>query len=72
MFPKFKLDKLENYKIIDYLPILEPNELDYVYRPNDDSYLLLDALRMDLNEIIKLSDSKWILEIGFPILKLKK
>lgn len=71
MFPKFKLDKLENYKIIDYLPILEPNELDYVYRPNDDSYLLLDALKMDFDEILRNSDPKWILEIGFLILKLK-
>ena len=70
MIPKFKLDNLENYKIIDYLPILEPNELEYVYRPNDDSYLLLDGLRMDMEKIIKSKDSKWILEIGFLILNI--
>lgn len=65
MIPKYNLDNLTDYKIIDYLPVLEPNELDYVYRPNDDSYFLLDALRMDMGEVMKTSDPKWILEIGF-------
>ena len=65
MIPKYDLKNIENYKIIDYLPILDQNELDYVYRPNDDSFLLLDALRMDLQEIMKNFESKWILEIGY-------
>ncbi len=64
MLPKYNLQNLENYKIIDYLPILEQNELDYVYRPNDDTYLLLDALKMDFEEIMKSTESKIILEIG--------
>lgn len=66
MLPKFDINSLENYKIIDYLPVLEKDELNYVYRPNDDSFLFLDALRLDLPEIINFSDeSKWILEIGY-------
>ena len=30
--------------LLDYIKILEKNEFDYVYRPNDDSFLFLDAL----------------------------
>ena len=71
MIPKFSLDNLDSYKIIDYLPILEANELDYVYRPNDDSYLLLDALKMDIEEMVKSPDSKWVFEIGFVFIICK-
>lgn len=33
-----------NFKLLDYVCILEKKELDFVYRPNDDSYLLIDSL----------------------------
>lgn len=66
MLPKFDIKTVDNYKLIDYLPILEKDELNYVYRPNDDSFLFLDALRLDLPTIINFSDEyKWILEIGY-------
>lgn len=63
--PIYNNDKVEDYKIIDYLPILEKNELDYVYRPNDDTYLFLDALKLDLPNVLKSNEEKWILEIGY-------
>ena len=61
---KYDLSKLDRYELIDYVPVLEPNELDYVYRPNDDSYLFLDGLRLDLEEI-KARAPAIILEIGY-------
>lgn len=65
MIPKYKAESIDLYPIVDYLPVLEPNELDYVYRPNDDSYLLLDALKVDIGEISEAKEPKCILEIGF-------
>jgi len=51
------------YDEIDILSVLEKDEFNFVYRPGDDSYLLLDALRFELDKMI---DSKplFALEIG--------
>ena len=42
-----------NFKneIIDYLQFMEKGIFDYVYRPNDDSYLFLQALDMEFDFI---------------------
>jgi len=41
--------------LIDMSQLLEEKELSFVYRPNDDSYLFLDALFEDLPNISKIS-----------------
>jgi hypothetical protein len=60
---KYELNSLKRYEILDYVPILETNELDFVYRPNDDSFLFLDALKLDLDEIKRMNPAI-VLEIG--------
>ena len=60
---KYDLSSLNRYEILDYVPILEANELDFVYRPNDDSYLFMDALKLDLEEIKSMKPAI-VLEIG--------
>ena len=40
-------------EIIDYLKIVEKGIFNKVYRPNDDTYLFLQALDMDLENMFK-------------------
>ena len=49
------------FEILPFDGILEEGEFDRVYRPNDDSYLFLDAL---FNEISIIPQDSIILEIG--------
>ena len=54
-----------NFKneIIDYLKFMEKGIFDYIYRPNDDSYLFLQALDIDFEFICK-KNPLFFLEIG--------
>lgn len=61
--PCYDRRELKSYEDLTFGPILGKNEFDYVYRPGDDSYLLLDALRFEQDNIIKQQPSN-IIEIG--------
>lgn len=50
------------YDFLDYLPFIEKGELDRVYRPNDDSFLMLEILNLEADKHIK-RDSL-LMEIG--------
>ena len=39
------------HPLLDIIPVLEKDDFDYIYRPNDDSYLFLDILFMELDEL---------------------
>jgi len=54
---------LAAYDEIDLLPVIEKDEFNFVYRPGDDSYLLLDALRFELDKMIDFKPL-FALEIG--------
>lgn len=51
------------YELIDIIPVLEKNDFDFIYRPNDDSYLFIDTLFMELSSLSKVDNLK-IGEIG--------
>ena len=55
--------QLKPYDEIDLLSVLEKDEFNFVYRPGDDSYLLLDALRFDLDKMVE-RKPLFALEIG--------
>ncbi len=59
----YNRNDLEEYEEIDLLKVLEKDEFDFVYRPGDDSYLLLDALRFEFKNIIE-KQPLFALEIG--------
>ncbi|EAR95128.1 methyltransferase small domain protein (macronuclear) [Tetrahymena thermophila SB210] len=50
------------YDFLDYLPFIEKGELDQVYRPNDDSYLMIEALNLEAENSIE--QGALIVEIG--------
>lgn len=52
----------QKYDFLDYLPILERGELERVYRPNDDSFFMLDVLNLEAENNIP--SSALIIEIG--------
>ena len=56
--------KLEPYEELDLIAVIEKNEYNFVYRPGDDSYLLLDALRFELDQMIS-TKPLFALEIGY-------
>lgn len=66
MAAKYSITDLTKIKI-DYLDfnfkILPKNVFDFVYKPGDDSYLLLHTILTDINTI-KNKSSRIILEIG--------
>jgi hypothetical protein len=51
------------YELLDIIPVLEKNDFDYIYRPNDDSYLFIDTLFMELKKLAQIDNLK-IAEIG--------
>lgn len=55
--------QLQPYEELDLIAVIEKDEFNYVYRPGDDSYLLLDALRLDLSKLIQIKPL-FLLEIG--------
>jgi len=59
----YERKELDPYDEIDLLKVLEKDEFNFVYRPGDDSYLLLDALRFDLEKMIE-NKPLFALEIG--------
>ena len=59
---EYKLNS-KNYTLLDILPVLEKNDFDFIYRPNDDSYLFLDSLFMELKELAQRPNLK-VAEIG--------
>ena len=64
-FPKqLKYSKLpKEYPILDYLSITLPKELDFVYRPSEDTFLFLDALYLEQKSIAKQKPT-FVMEIG--------
>lgn len=42
-----KFKKCELYELLDYTSLLLPKEFSFVYRPNDDTFLLMDALKLE-------------------------
>lgn len=63
MEPKYDLKILQDYKILDYSPFTNTEDFDFVYRPNDDTFLFLDALKLDY-EKNRPSSHDIIIEIG--------
>jgi hypothetical protein len=61
---KYQRNDLKEYEELDIIAVLEEDEFNYVYRPGDDSYLLLDALRFELDKIIA-AKPLFMLEIGY-------
>jgi release factor glutamine methyltransferase len=65
--PKYSKEEYKanskQYELIDIIPVLEKNDFDYIYRPNDDSYLFIDTLFMELQSLAKIDNAK-IAEIG--------
>lgn len=51
------------HPLLDIIPVLEKDDFDFIYRPNDDSYLFLDILFMELHEL-KSIECPLIAEIG--------
>ena len=51
------------HPLLDIIPVLEKDDFDFIYRPNDDSYLFLDILFMELQEL-KSYDAPLVAEIG--------
>lgn len=39
-----KYHKPREFRLLEYYNILTPNDLEYVYTPGDDSYLMLSIL----------------------------
>ncbi len=64
MKPKYDLANLKEYKLIDYSSFTNAEEFEFVYRPNDDTFLLLDALRLDF-EKNRPKNHDIIIEIGY-------
>lgn len=50
MEPKYDLKILQDYKILDYTSFAKTEDFDFVYRPNDDTFLFLDALRLEFEK----------------------
>ena len=64
MQPIYDRKTVDSYQDIDFSKVVEKDEFKYVYRPGDDSYLFLDALRLDLQDIIN-KKPLFCLEIGY-------
>jgi hypothetical protein len=50
--PKYK-NLPEEYPILEYFKIIERNELNFVYKPAEDTFLFLDTLYMERESILK-------------------
>ena len=57
-------DNSRNYPLLDIQPLVNKNDFDFIYRPNDDSYLFIDTLLMELQIISDLNNKLNIAEIG--------
>lgn len=64
LIPKYDRTKLKKDEDIDFTKIIEKGEFQFVYRPGDDSYLFVDALRFELDDIVN-SKPLFGLEIGY-------
>lgn len=64
MDPKYDTKNMKSYELQDYVPIIEKDEFDFIYRPNDDTFLLLDALKLDFDANPP-KNAKIICEIGY-------
>lgn len=53
-------------KLLDYGGVLLREDFKYIYRPGDDSYLLIDTLIRHLDEIIQ-QNPQIVIEIGYII-----
>jgi hypothetical protein len=51
---KYNRKDLKKYEDLDYISVLEQGEFNFVYRPGDDSFLFLDALRFELDNMIEM------------------
>jgi hypothetical protein len=61
--PIYDRKTVEKYEDIDFTGIIEKEEFKFVYRPGDDSFLFLDALRFELDFMLSMKPESF-LEIG--------
>lgn len=50
--PKYEiLLKKEDLDLLDYASLVENNEFEYIYEPNDDTFLMLSVLKQELHSL---------------------
>jgi len=58
------LDRLiESTELVDY-NFDDKSIYDFIYRPNDDTYLMFEAIKSDIYDLISI-DPVFIIEIGY-------
>ena len=59
---------IANTQLVDY-NFIDKSTFDFIYRPNDDTYLMFEAIKTDIYDLIGI-DPTLILEIGYSLLLL--